>query len=158
MAVKSMRVVIALAVCMAIPLFVGGLSAMLVHNQFTEYSQLSMPPGSPPAVIFPIAWTALYIMMGAACFLIYFSSSEARGIILTLYAVQLLLNYLWSPVFFNMQFYWLAAAILMVMWILIIAIIIMALDVNKIAALLLLPYAAWCVYAMYLNLGVMALN
>lgn len=158
MAVRSVRTVFVLAVCIVVPMLVGGFSSMLVRSQFVEYAKLNMPPGAPAAGVFPVAWTLLYIMMGIASFLIFSSSSEVRWIILMLYAVQLILNFMWSPVFFNMHSYGLAAIILMVMFVLVLMIIGLARDVNLFASWLLVPYAAWCIYAMYLNLGVMALN
>lgn len=158
MAIRSVRTVLVLAVCIVVPMLVGGFSSMLVRDQFAGYGELNMPPGSPPAGAFPVAWTLLYIMMGVASFLIFYSSDETRWIILILYAVQLILNFMWSPIFFNMHSYGLAALILLVMFILIATIIALATQVNAAAGWLLIPYAGWCIYALYLNVGVMALN
>ena len=158
MAVRSVKTVLVLAVCIVVPMLVGGFSSMLVRDQFVEYGKLVMPPGSPPAAVFPVAWTLLYIMMGVASFLIFYSSSEYRWVILVLYAIQLVLNFMWSPIFFNMHSYGLAAVILMVMFLFVASIIALAMNENTAAAWLLLPYAGWCIYALYLNLGVMALN
>lgn len=158
MAVRSVRTVFILAVCVVVPMLVGGLSSMLVRSQFVEYAKLNMPPGAPPAGVFPIAWTLLYIMMGIASFLVYYSSSEYRWVILLLYAIQLLLNFMWSPVFFNMQSYGLAAVILVAMFVFVVSIIGLALKADSAAAWFMIPYAAWCIYALYLNIGVMTLN
>lgn len=158
MAVRSVKTVLVLAACIVIPMLVGGFSSILVRDQFVEYSKLNMPPGSPPAAVFPVAWTLLYIMMGIASFMIFYSSNEYRWIILILYAAQLILNFMWSPVFFSMHSYGLAAVILVAMFIMIASIIAMALNENTAAAWLLLPYAGWCIYALYLNVGAMVLN
>lgn len=155
--VRTTKAILILAICIITPLLVGGLSSLLTRNQMSAFGEMNQPPGSPPAWVFPVAWTVLYILMGAASFLIFCSNSESRGLILILYAAQLMLNFIWSPVFFNLQMYWLAFIILFVMWIMIVAIMIMARDVSVIASYMLLPYAVWCIYAMYLNIGIIVL-
>lgn len=158
MAVRSVKTALVLAICIMIPLAVGSISSMLVGSQFAEYAQLTMPPGSPAPGVFPIVWTVLYIMIGVASFLFFYSSSKDRKLILALYGIMLILNFLWTPVFFGMQMYGIAAIIIALMFVLTIFIAGMAMDVNAVASWLFVPYGAWCVYAMYLNIGVIALN
>lgn len=85
------------------------------------------------------------------------SSTMARTA-LWLYGAQLVLNFLWTPVFFNAGLYWSAFAILVTMWFLEIAVMILTFKVSRPAFWCLLPYLLWTTFAGYLNVGVAVLN
>jgi tryptophan-rich sensory protein len=94
----------------------------------------------PPAWLFPVAWTSLYILMGLAIALILHArGARGRGLAITLFVAQLLLNYLWSPVFFGMHKVGLALGIIIAMLLLAGAATILFARIRRTAALLMLP-------------------
>ena len=117
------------------------------------------PPLSPPSVVFPIAWTVLYGLMGIGAARVYLgadSRERSRG--LRLFWLQLGFNFCWSLVFFNLRWYGFALIWLAVLWGLILR---MALEFGKTdrkAAWMQAPYLLWTAFALYLNFGVLLLN
>ncbi len=93
-----------LAVSLAVPLAVGALSAFLTRGSMKAFESLNQPPLSPPGWLFPIVWTVLFILMGIASYLVYTSgrSHRARRSALDLYSAQLIANFFWPVLFFNM--------------------------------------------------------
>ena len=147
-----------LLISLAISLGVGGLSAILTMQNVKIYQSLNQPPLSPPAFIFGIVWTILFILMGISAYLIYTSDSPDKRKALVIYGIQLLLNFGWSLIFFNVQAYLLAFIWLIVLWIFIILMIISFYRINPTAAILQIPYLLWVTFAAYLNLGIYLLN
>lgn len=153
--------VLALVVALALPVGVGLLSSALTGDAMSQFGRLNQPPLSPPAELFPIAWTILYVLMGGASYLIYSyrgSQRDVRGVALTIYGIQLAFNFAWSLLFFGGDMYYLAFGWLIAMWGMIIALIALARKIRPAAAWLLVPYLAWTTFAAYLNLGVAILN
>ena len=148
-----------LLICLAIPLAVGGLSA-LVSGGMSEYESLVKPPLSPPGWLFPIVWSVLYLLMGYASYRIATAKADQSEIknALTLYGVQLLLNFLWSPVYFGLQWRLAAFFILLALWVAILLTIRAFSRIDETASDLLLPYVLWVTFAAYLNLGTYLLN
>jgi tryptophan-rich sensory protein len=149
-----------LALCIGIPLAVGGLSALLTGNSMQSFSALKQPPLSPPGWLFPVAWTLLYILMGIACYLVVTSAAPeaARKAALRTYAAQLFFNGLWTLLFFRLEWRLFALAWLIVLWLLILVCAMQFGRIRKAAGWLLAPYLAWTTFAAYLNLGVWLLN
>lgn len=145
-------------VCILIPLAVGMISAILSGDQMKSFGELNQPPLSPPAWLFPVAWTILYILMGIALLLILRANHRLKAGAIGLFASQLILNFLWSPVFFMRRDYVTAMIILVLMLALTIILTVMARQINRAAAILLVPYIAWMAFAAYLNAGVGLLN
>lgn len=145
-----------LIIFLLIPLAVGSLSSLLSGNlSAATYIQ---PAFSPPAYIFSIVWTVLYLLMGFSSFLIYTSDNPCKNNALKIYFFQLVLNFFWSIIFFHLSNYLLAF-----FWLigLINAIIVMLYKFKKIspvAAYLQFPYLLWCLFAAFLNFGVYQLN
>lgn len=154
----NISTVITLIFCIAAPIIVGTLASFFTQNAMLSFNSMNKPPFAPPAMLFPIAWTILYILMGIASFLIYKSSSESRYMGIMLYVVQLAFNFIWSLIFFRMDAYIFAAIWLGILIFLIIALIINTSKYSIAAMLMLIPYAGWCCFAMYLNIGVAVLN
>ena len=150
--------VVTLVICIAIPLIVGAISAFLTQNSMESFGTMSKPPLAPPAWLFPVAWTILYILMGVASLLIFKSSSEEHYLGLLIYVVQLIFNFVWSIIFFNLDAYWFAAVWLALLLIMIIALIINTSKYSPAAMFMLVPYAVWCCFAMYLNIGIAIKN
>ena len=149
-----------LIVCLAIPLAVGGLAAALSASGMRAFAALEKPPLTPPAWVFPVVWTALYLMMGLASYLV----SEAGGprdaisAALTVYACQLALNFFWPLLFFRFALYLFAFFWLIALWLAVLAAFAFFHKLDKPAGKLLLPYLLWVTFAGYLNLGVYLLN
>ena len=142
-----------------IPVFlVGGLSALLTMNSMDIYEKINEPPLSPPSWLFPIVWTILFILMGIASYIIYESDSLIKNQALTVYAAQLILNFVWTLVFFNGQKYTLSVFIIIALLLTIAYTIYLFFQINKTAAYLLVPYLVWVAFATYLNIGIAALN
>ena len=149
-----------LIIALAIPLGIGGISAILTMGAMDSFGELSQPPLSPPAILFPIVWTVLYILMGIASYLVFRSgkAKETVGEALTLYGLQLFFNFFWSIIFFNLDWYTLAFIWLIVLFALVIATTVKFFKINKWAGVLMIPYCMWVAFAGYLNLGIALLN
>ena len=150
----------ALIVSLAVPLGLGGASAALTKNGMRAFQAMAKPPLTPPQWVFPVVWTALYILMGIASYLVYVSdaSEPRRERALSLYAIQLLMNFAWSIIFFSMRAFLAAFVWLLVMLFVIVAAAVRFRCIDRRAGSLMLPYAAWVVLAAYLNMGVYVLN
>lgn len=149
-----------LAGAVALPLAVGGLSALLTKDSMVVFEYVSKPPLAPPQWLFPVAWTVLYILMGLASYFVCVSRRPKlqRKKALSLYIVQLAFNFLWSIIFFNIEQYLFAFIWLCLMWLLILAATISFFGADKRAGWLMIPYILWVSFAAYLNWGVYALN
>lgn len=120
------------------------------------YESLPKPPFSPPGIVFPIVWTILYLLMGISAYLAKNSVSDTTAFH-RVYYVQLLLNILWPVIFFRLQWFGLALVDLGIL-ILLIAVMLLILRRLSVKAMLLqLPYLLWCIYAAYLNYGILSL-
>lgn len=152
------RNVITLIVCIAIPLIIGAVSAFLTRNAMSSFESMNKPPLAPPGWLFPIAWTILYILMGIASFLMLRHNYEEHLFTLFIYCLQLLINFTWSIIFFTYEAYVFAAVWLALLVIMIIFLIIKTSKFSIPAMIMLIPYLAWCLFAMYLNVGIAVLN
>ena len=142
----------------AIPLIVGGLSALLSGNTGDMWTSLRQPPLAPPGWLFPVAWTILYVLMGVASYLVSESSSPLRVTALRLYWLHLLLNFLWSPIFFGCGMPTLALVVILALWVVLGFTVLAFLRVNRLAGWLMVPVLLWVTFAVYLNAGIVALN
>lgn len=148
-----------LLICIAIPLLVGGLSALLTMSSMEHFETLNQPPLSPPGWLFPVVWSVLFILMGIASYLVIVNGkSDDKKIALTVYGIQLAFNFFWSLIFFNLEAYLFAFIWLTVLWILIIINVLLFYRISKPAGILLLPYLLWVTFAGYLNLAIYFLN
>ena len=148
-----------LLIALAIPLAAGGLSA-LVSGGMSDYQNLVKPPLSPPGWLFPVVWSILYLLMGYASYRIATSNADTgqKRKSLTLYGIQLFLNFLWSPVYFGLEWRLAAFFILLAMWVVILLTTRAFSTIDEKAGDLLLPYILWVTFAAYLNLGTVLLN
>ena len=158
---KIFQIIIAIL----IPLGGGFLVSLLTRDAMGQFDSFKQPPLAPPAWLFPAAWTALYILMGFASYLIYrqYKASEKAGQIaaksvLALYVVQLILNFAWTPIFFNLGQFWLALVVLLAMWLVEILILAKARKISRPAFYCLIPYLLWTTFAAYLNISIALLN
>lgn len=132
---------------------VGGVAA---SNAGEEYRQLEQPTWAPPAWVFGPVWTVLYIGIAVAGWLAW--RRAGWGVPLWAFAVQLVLNALWTPLFFGAGAYGLAFAEIVLLWLAIGLTVALFWRVSRPAALLMLPYWAWVTFAAALNFAIWRLN
>ncbi len=143
-----------LLISIGISLSVGITSAMLTMGGMRVYMDMYHPPLSPPGWLFPVVWTILYVLMGIAAYLVFESKGEDRKLALTLYVIQLFLNFGWSIIFFNLKAYFFAFAWLLILWLFIYLTMKQFRQLNKAAGILMVPYLVWVAFAGYLNLAI----
>ena len=144
----------------AIPLIVGGISALLTKDSMELFERIAKPPLSPPGWLFPVVWTILYTLMGISAYLVMRSDADEKEKkdALRLYAYQLLVNFLWPTFFFQFQWYFFSLIWLVLLWILVFFMIRKFSTSNRLAAYMNIPYLIWLTFAAYLNAGVWWLN
>lgn len=141
-------------------ILVGSLIGSLTKTEInTWYSTLNLSPLTPPNYVFPVAWTVLYTILASCGWLIWRASSSANlRLIKCLYAVQLLLNWCWAPLFFLYRLTGLSLVGLVVMDIAVAMIIYLAYARIRSVSLLMIPYLLWILFATYLNFYVWLYN
>lgn len=157
---KKIRI-IPLIISIGIPLLLGGITAVLMPNMKDIYNGLERPVFAPPGFIFPIVWTILYILMGIAAYKVYILKYEGidTSSAIFIYSIQLLLNFLWTFIFFGFRLYGIAFIELVILVLFVLLTIKRFYDkAGKGAALLLVPYLIWLLYAGILNFYVWMLN
>lgn len=137
---------------------VGAVSALISGSFRDFYSEITRPPLSPPAIVFPIVWVILYALMGISAYMIFVSRSLARKNALIVYAVQLAVNFSWSIIFFRFRLLNIAAFIAVLLAILVGIMIYMFAKIKKFAGLINIPYLLWSIFAAYLAIGTAILN
>lgn len=147
-----------LIISIAISLGVGLLSSFLTRNNMNVFTDIQKPPFTPPAWLFTVVWTILYVLMGISSYLIYIYESDNKKEALKVYAAQLAVNFSWSIIFFNYRMYLLAFAVLVLLWWLIVMMIQKFSAISQLAGKLQLPYLLWVTFAGYLNLAIYLLN
>jgi tryptophan-rich sensory protein len=151
---------IPLIISIAIPLLMGFGTQKLIPNMSLIYENLTKPPFAPPAIIFPIVWTVLYILMGIAAYKVWILKYENIDVssAIFVYAIQLLLNFLWTIIFFGFKLYGLAFLELVILILFVILTIKRFYDKAGKSSILLIPYLIWLIYAGVLNFFIWMLN
>lgn len=147
-------------ICLAVPLLVGGLSALITRTGMDTFETINKPPLSPPGWLFPVVWTVLFILMGIASYFVL-TSGKPQGEInraLTVYGVQLIFNFFWSIFFFNFSLYLFSFIWLVILWLLILTTAVLFYRISKSAGYLMVPYILWVAFAGYLNFQIYLLN
>lgn len=147
-------------ICIAVPLLVGGLSALITRTGVDIFETINKPSLSPPGWLFPVVWTILFILMGIASYLVLVSEKPQGEInrALTVYGIQLIFNFFWSIFFFNFSFYLFSFIWLVLLWLLILATAVLFYRISKPAGYLMIPYLLWVTFAGYLNFQIYLLN
>ncbi|MGN0982894.1 MAG: TspO/MBR family protein [Candidatus Limivicinus sp.] len=145
---------------LALPLVLGAFSAWLNRGAMAGYAALSKPPLSPPAWLFPVIWTLLYLLMGLAAYLVAVSpaSCSRRQRALNLYLIQLGFNFFWSSLFFGLGAWFAAFLWLLLLLGLSLPCCLLFWHIDRRAGALLLPYLLWLLFAAYLNLALWLIN
>jgi len=145
-----------LIICILIPVGLGALVGFLTTPK-DSFQAIIQPPFAPPAILFPIVWTILYTLMGISSYLIITSNKDNEKA-LKYYILQLIVNLIWSFIFFTYKMYILAFIWLLLLIYLVIRMIIEFYKINKLSAYLQIPYLLWLIFASILNLSISILN
>lgn len=149
-----------LVIALALPLLTGGFAALISRSKMGLFDTVAKPPLSPPAWLFPVAWTVLYVLMGVASYRVFTAraGSAEKNRALLFYGIQLAFNFFWTLIFFNLGAYWFAFVWLAALLALIAVTTVKFYGIDRPAAYLMLPYLLWVTFAGYLNLGIALLN
>ena len=139
-----------LAACMA----AGTTGAMFEPGPW--YRSIAKPRWTPPDWLFPVAWFVLYICMSLAAMRV--AMTPEAGLALALWALQIALNTLWTPIFFGLKRMGAALVVIVALWLTVAATLVAFWQVDTIAGALFVPYLAWVTVAGALNLSVWWLN
>ncbi len=138
---------------------VGGLSGFLTQDGMKEIQNFPQSALTPPAIVFPVVWVVLYTLMAVGAARVWLTpAGEERTRGLWLFVFQLIFNFFWSLIYFNMQKFGFALLWLMALWALILLMTLSFRRVDKTAAWLQLPYLLWVAFAGYLNWVMWELN
>ena len=132
-------------------------SIFTISSVSTWYITLNKPFFNPPSWLFGPVWTALYLLMGISLYLIWTNKKRTKKA-LTIFGIQLILNTLWSILFFGLKTPLFAFIEIIFLWIAIMLSIQYFYKINKTAAYLLIPYILWVSFAAILNFSIFVLN
>jgi benzodiazapine receptor len=152
--------IIGLVLFLAFSLGIGALGAAVTASSVqTWYADLNKPPFTPPNEVFGPVWTVLYVMMGTAAWRVWRAADRetAQGP-LTMFALQLALNLGWSVAFFGLERTGSAVAVILVLELAVISTAFAFRPIDRLAALLMVPYALWVGFAIVLNIAIWRLN
>ena len=129
----------------------------MITSGYMDYNDLIKPTLSPPGIVFPIAWTIIYLLIGISYTLLK-EKGEVPKETKQLYYTQLIFNYLWTFIFFVFRL-----RLLSVLWIIILDVLVIVMTYqfykqNKLSGILLIPYILWLIFATYLNISIYFLN
>lgn len=153
--------ILKLITAIAIPLVIGfGGSLFTTTGPGSWYETINKPPWNPPNGIFGPVWTALYILMGIALFLVWQKEKpgKVKQTSILFFSIQLILNFFWSVIFFGEHQIGLAFFEIILLWLMIIFTIFMFARLSKPAAWLMVPYISWVSFAAILNYTIWQLN
>ena len=147
---------VSVTLCLLVSAAGGAVTATSVD---TWYKALAKPTFNPPDWAFAPVWTTLYFLMGVSGWRIWRrrASRATRGA-LALFGLQLFLNFAWSVLFFGLQRIDLALIDIVILFVAIVANMILFWRIERLATLMLVPYAAWVAFAIILNVSIWLLN
>ena len=150
---------VALAISVVAVVVASGVGGLASTSSAQDYQRLQQPAWAPPSWVFGPVWTLLYALMAIAAWLVWRSGPWSRTRpALTAYAVQLVLNAAWTPLFFGLGWRGIAFAELSVLWLVLIGTVVLFFRRSAVAGWLLVPYLAWTSFALCLNFAVWQLN
>ena len=149
------------AASIALAVAVGGVGAVATASSVkTWYVGLIKPSFNPPDAVFGPVWTTLYVLMALAAWRVWRAgpANGRRRRALVLYGVQLLLNLAWSVIFFGLRRPDLALAEIVILFLAVVATAGVFWRMDRVAGLMMIPYAAWVMFASVLNFEIWRLN
>jgi benzodiazapine receptor len=151
------KLVVAVLICL-----VAGLigSFFTINSVNTWYATIQKPSFNPPNWVFGPVWTALYILMGLSAYLVWMKGWGRKDVrsALAVFGLQLVLNVLWSVIFFGAKQLFYSFVEIAFLWLSIVLTILLFYKISKNAALLLVPYLLWVSFAAFLNYSVWQMN
>jgi tryptophan-rich sensory protein len=147
--------------CLVLCYAAGAIGTIFTFQSIpTWYAGLVKPPLNPPNWVFGPVWSALYTLMAVAVFFVVKKGFATEGVKLAVcvFAAQLILNTLWSVIFFGARTTFVPIFIIAFLWISILACIILFWKISRPASIMMMPYLLWVSFASYLNAGVFILN
>jgi len=154
---KFLKFVGSISLCFVVA-FLG--SIFTASSIPTWYALLSKPFFNPPNWIFAPVWTILYFLMGVSFYIVWSNKTKnkKKDIAVKFFLFQLILNLLWSLVFFGLRELFLSLIIIILLWLSILATIKLFCKISDIASYLLVPYVLWITFALMLNFAILLLN
>ena len=135
---------------------IGGSLIGFITSKSIDYSNLIKPPLAPSKILFPIAWSIIYLLLGISYYL--YKKENSDKTIDIVYYIGLIVNYLWTFIFFVFKLRLLAIFWIILLDILVILLAILYYKYEKKSTLLLIPYILWIIFATYLTTGIYILN
>lgn len=136
---------------------VGSFFSFFTMNSMETFKELEKPI-NVPGILFPIVWSILYLLMSISCYIISCSKDENKNEAIIIYSIQLVINSVWSLIFFGFGAYLLGFIWIVILAVTVIIMIVKFYNINKKAAYLNIPYILWILFAAYLNFGIYILN
>ncbi len=152
--------IITFIICVAIPLAVGWLSTLVTGDIEGVYTSMQQPSFAPPAIVFPIVWSILYTLMGISLYLVVKDGLDKPGVrdAIFYFAVSLVLNFFWTPIFFKWGLILFGLVWLVAMIFFAIITAYKFYNINKLAGIMWIPYILWLLFALVLNIAYYNLN
>lgn len=139
------------------PLIIGFIVSLIIKD-YIDYSTLLKPPLAPPKVLFPIAWTIIYLLLGISFYLYKKNTQRKDWFIDFTYYTNLVINALWSIIFFVLKWRLVAVIWIIILLLNLISLISLFLKKNPPSAYLNTIYLLWTIFATYLTIGIYILN
>ena len=153
--------IIALVIWLIVSFVPGFIGSMFTSPSIPVwYASLNKPWFTPPGAFIGFAWTILYLLMGTAAYFVWEKGYQNNAVkfALTIFIIQLILNGLWSYIFFGQHLILAAFIEIIILWLFILWVIILFFPISSIAGWLLIPYILWVSFASFLNFTVWMLN
>ena len=142
---------------LSFPLIIGFIVSLIIKD-YIDYSTLLKPPLAPPKVLFPIAWTIIYLLLGISFYLYKKNTQRKDWFIDFTYYTNLVINALWSIIFFVLKWRLVAVIWIIILLLNLISLISLFLKKNPPSAYLNIIYLLWTIFATYLTIGIYILN
>jgi len=152
--INKFRLIVSILVCE----LAGVIGSLFTSSITNWYAALAKPSFNPPPWIFVPVWAILYLIMGISLYLIWDSDSKQKRNVIIVFGIQLLLNAIWSVIFFGLHNIFLAFVDIILLWIFILVTMVLFYRISKISSYILVPYFAWVSFAMILNYWILVLN
>ncbi|MCH7401581.1 TspO/MBR family protein [Belliella kenyensis] len=146
-------------ISLSIPLlagFVGSLSTASSVNSW--YATLEKPSFNPPSWLFAPVWTVLYLMIGVVLYILWTSDHPSKRLAIKAFAIQMILNFFWSPAFFGLESPLLGLLVILPLWVFILICIRLFKPISATASYMMVPYFLWVTFASLLNISIWYLN
>ena len=151
---KAVAIIIPVLICFFVGLTASYFQADAIKSW---YPYLNKPELTPPNIVFPIAWSIIYLCMGISIGIIFLSDSIKKQELIKLFSIQLIFNFAWSILFFYLRNPLLGFIDILILDICVSLYAIRSYSVKKVSSLLFIPYIVWIYFATYLN-GYILLN